>query len=120
MLLLNLMSYMYRVRYKTRIILKVCMFQTSARVRSLAHRLELSLLRLGSLMHARIREIFLGGSKGYNVFLRGGTRDIFSGILLCNFMKFEFSKGGGGPRPPLAPRMLCVHELAKMKVVSFP
>lgn len=96
------------------------MFQTSARVRSLADRLELSLLRLGSLMHVRIREIFLGGSKGYNVFLGGGTRGIFSGILLCNFMKFEFSKGGGGPRPPLAPRMLCVHELAKMKVVSFP
>lgn len=96
------------------------MFQTSARVRSLAHRLELSLLRLGSLMHARIREIFLGGSKGYNVFLGGGTRGIFSGILLCNFMKFEFSKGGGGHRPPLALRMLCVHELAKMKVVSFP
>lgn len=96
MLLLNLMSYMYKVRYKTRIFLKICMFQTS-----LAHRLELSLLRLGSLMHARIREIFLWGSKGYNVFLGGGTRDIFSGILLCNFMKFEFSKGGGGVPDPL-------------------
>lgn len=104
MLLLNLMSYMYRVRYKTRIILKVCMFQTSARVRSLADRLELSLLRLGSLMHVRI----LGGSKGYNVFLRGGTRDIFSGILLCNFMKFEFSKGGGGsPTPFSAAHVMC-------------
>lgn len=109
MLLLNLMSYMYRVRYKTRIILKVCMFQTSARVRSLAHRLELSLLRLGSLMHVRIREIFLGGSKGYNVFLGGGTRGIFSGILLCNFMKFEFSKGGGGgsPTPFSAAHVMC-------------
>lgn len=108
MLLLNLMSYMYRVRYKTRIILKVCMFQTSARVRSLADRLELSLLRLGSLMHVRIREIFLGGSKGYNVFLGGGTRGIFSGILLCNFMKFEFSKGGGGsPTPFSAAHVMC-------------
>lgn len=108
MLLLNLMSYMYKVRYKTRIFLKICMFQTSARVRSLAHRLELSLLRLGSLMHARIREIFLGGSKGYNVFQGGeGHEAYFREFYYVTLWNLNFPKGGGSPTPFSAAHVMC-------------
>lgn len=89
---------MYRYNHRLVIILKIHISKYTTCSTCSQHEMNL---------HARIKKSFPEGSDGYLSFREGGgvrIRCIFSIILIiCNFKKFEFSKGGGPKHPPDPP-----------------